>query len=199
MTLLKALFALFCAFFKIGLFGFGGGIAMLPLIGQTMQSFGILSGSEFGNLVAISQVTPGPIAVNAATYAGFKYAGVLGSVAATVGVALPSLILVLTIMHFMNKYKESSVMQGISTGIKPATVGLIASAVVVMAETAIYVGKAGGEAAFIAGSGLDMTIGGFALVPCLMFLVTAILTLTTKIDPLIPMLVMGVLGAFLCC
>ena len=70
---------LFSMFFRIGLFSFGGGLAMLPLIFQSVQDFGFMSAEEFSDLVALSQVTPGPIAVNAATYVGFNYSGVLGA------------------------------------------------------------------------------------------------------------------------
>ena len=81
---------LFAMFFRIGLFSFGGGLAMLPLIFQSVKDFGMMTTSEFSDLVALSQVTPGPIAVNAATYVGFNGAGIPGALAATLGVALPS-------------------------------------------------------------------------------------------------------------
>ena len=83
---------LFVMFFRIGLFSFGGGLAMLPLIFQSVKDFGMMTASEFSDLVALSQVTPGPIAVNAATYVGFNGAGIPGALAATLGVALPSFI-----------------------------------------------------------------------------------------------------------
>ena len=86
---------LFVMFFRIGLFSFGGGLAMLPLIFQSVKDFGMMTASEFSDLVALSQVTPGPIAVNAATYVGFNGAGIPGALAATLGVALPSFILIL--------------------------------------------------------------------------------------------------------
>ena len=90
---------LFTVFFRIGIFSFGGGLAMLPLIFQSVQSFGIMSAHEFSNLVALSQVTPGPIAVNAATYVGFNYAGIPGAAVATLGVCVPSFILVLIVLN----------------------------------------------------------------------------------------------------
>ena len=91
---------LFLVFAKIGLFGFGGGMAMLPMIYQGAKTFGLMSADEFSNLVAISQVTPGPIAVNAATYVGFNCAGYSGAAVATFGVALPSFILVTLACYF---------------------------------------------------------------------------------------------------
>ena len=82
---------LFTEFFKIGAFSFGGGMPMLPLIFQSVSDFGLMSPQDFADLVALSQVTPGPIAVNAATFVGYKMAGVLGSIFATLGVISPSI------------------------------------------------------------------------------------------------------------
>ena len=117
-------------FFTIGLFSFGGGYAMVPLMEREIAAHGWLAAREFADIVAISQMTPGPIAVNAATYIGFRVAGVAGSAAATLGVFLPSLILVLLVARFLRKFKESRGVEGVLSGIRPATVGLIASAVV---------------------------------------------------------------------
>ena len=86
---------LFLLFAKIGVVGFGGGNAMLPLIYQGANNLNLMSESEFSNLVAIAQVTPGPIAVNAATYVGYNTAGFAGALVATFGVALPSFVLVM--------------------------------------------------------------------------------------------------------
>lgn len=117
---------LFLVFAKIGVFGFGGGMAMLPMIYQGAKTFGLMSADEFSNLVAISQVTPGPIAVNAATYVGFNCAGYAGAVSATFGVALPSFILVTLACYFIAKFKESKAIDGAFAGIRPVTAGLIA-------------------------------------------------------------------------
>ncbi|HEX3048644.1 MAG TPA: chromate transporter, partial [Bacillota bacterium] len=78
---------------------------MLPMIYQDIQTFGLMSANEFSNVVALSQMTPGPIAVNAATYVGFKSANFWGAVFATIGVSMPSFILILLIASFMNKFK----------------------------------------------------------------------------------------------
>lgn len=131
-------FKLFYIFFYIGLFSFGGGYAMLPLIYQAIQNFHIMSAHEFSNVVALSQMTPGPIAVNAATYVGFKSAGFWGAAFATLGVSLPSFLLILTIAAFFNKFKTSPVIQAVLTGIRPATVGMIATAVLFFWNTAIF-------------------------------------------------------------
>lgn len=124
-------------FFKIGLFSFGGGYAMVPLMEREIAAHGWLIAQEFADIVAISQMTPGPIAVNAATYIGFRVAGIIGSAAATIGVFLPSLILVLLVARFLQKFKASRGVEGILSGIRPATVGLIASAVVFFSQMSI--------------------------------------------------------------
>ena len=126
---------LFYIFFKVGLLGFGGGYAILPMIYQEIQTFGFISHDDFSNLVALSQVTPGPIAINAATFVGFKTAGTLGAIVATTAVCLPSFLLITLVLHFMNKFKENVVIQHILKGIRPATIGLIGSAF-------IFIGKA---------------------------------------------------------
>lgn len=177
---MPALLQLFAAFFKIGIFGFGGGIAMLPLIFQTVQSFGLMSAEDFSDLVAISQVTPGPIAINAATFVGFHYAGVAGSVAATLGVVIPSFVILLIAMRFLDTYKESRVVQGVFTGIRPAVIGLIAAAIVFMAETVLIAG------------------GSIAAVPCVLFLIAFGLSMGTKISPVLLMVVMAAAGTVLC-
>ncbi|MGE5581878.1 MAG: chromate transporter [Bacillota bacterium] len=128
---------LFYIFFKIGLFGFGGGYAMLPMIYQDIQTFGLMSADDFSNVVALSQMTPGPIAVNAATYVGYRSAGFWGAAWATLGVSLPSLILILIIAGIMVKFKSNPVVQAVLTGIRPATVGMIVTAVLFFFNTSI--------------------------------------------------------------
>ena len=130
-------FYLFIIFFKVGVLGFGGGYAILTLIFQDVQAFGIMSAHEFANLVALSQVTPGPIAINAATYVGYNAAGVPGAVLATVAVSLPSFILCMLVLLFLHKFQTNKVVMGVLAGIRPATVGLMASAFLFMAQTAI--------------------------------------------------------------
>ena len=128
---------LFISFFKVGAFAFGGGMAMLPIIFQEVERYGMMTQTEFARLVALSQVTPGPVAVNAATYTGMIYAGVPGAVVATFGVALPSFAVIIIVMKFMEAFKESKGLEGILGGIRPATVGLIAAAFIYIAQTSI--------------------------------------------------------------
>ncbi len=194
-------------FARIGLFSFGGGYAMLPLIFQSVQDFGVMSAHEFSNLVALSQVTPGPVAVNAATYVGFNYAGFWGAAAATFGVGLPSFVLVLIAVHFLNKFRESSGIEAVFSGIRPATVGLIASAAVFLAETALIDSESLAETAlFSGGAGLLASLGSFLggifgsvqWMPACIFAITLVLAGKFKVSPIKITILMGLIGAFLC-
>ena len=125
---------LFYTFFKIGLFGFGGGYAMLSMIqGEVVTRYGWVSSQEFTDIVAISQMTPGPIGINAATYVGFTSTGsVVGSVIATFAVVLPSFILMLTISKFFLKYQKHPIIASVFEGLRPGVVGLLAAAALVL-------------------------------------------------------------------
>ena len=125
---------LFYTFFKIGLFGFGGGYAMLSMIqGEVVTRYDWVSTQEFTDIVAISQSTPGPIGINAATYVGFTATGsIWGAVIATFAVVLPSFILMLTISKFFLKYQKHPAVEAVFSGLRPAVVGLLASAALVL-------------------------------------------------------------------
>ena len=126
---------LFLSFFKIGLFAFGGGYAILSLIQhEIVVDRGWLTQSELTDIVAISQMTPGPIGINSATYVGYVATGnsVWGSLVATFAVCLPSFILVLMISHFILKHKENPIIKSIFAGLRPVVVGLIASAALLL-------------------------------------------------------------------
>lgn len=131
---------LLVSFAKIGLFGFGGGYAMIPLLQKEIAAHGWLSAKEFLDIVAISQMTPGPIGVNAATYIGFRTAGVVGALCATFGLVLPSLILVIIAARFFLKFQEKPAVQAVLGGIRPVTIGLIGSAVLFFMENSIFTG-----------------------------------------------------------
>jgi chromate transporter len=125
---------IFITFFKIGLFSFGGGYAMLPLIQQEVTSVHPwVSVTEFIDIVAISQITPGPIAINSATYIGYKTAGFLGSTVATLGVIMPSIIIMIIISKFFFKFKNNKYVEYAFLGLRPSTVGLIAAAAILVA------------------------------------------------------------------
>lgn len=133
---------LFITFFEIGLFGFGGGYGMLSLIQhETVEQWHWLSSSEFTDIVAISQMTPGPIGINSATYCGYTaihnagyghLMAVLGSVTATFALVLPSLILMILISKMFMKYMHTRTVTGIFAGLRPAVVGLLAAATLLL-------------------------------------------------------------------
>ena len=124
---------LFLTFFKIGLFTFGGGYAMLPLIMQEVESHGWMASEELINFIAVAESTPGPFAINCATYVGSEMGGVLGSFCATLGVVTPSFIVILIVAKIYEKFKQSKLVKGAMCGLRPAAVGLIASAVLTTA------------------------------------------------------------------
>lgn len=133
---------LFITFFEIGLFGFGGGYGMLSLIQtETVVHHHWLSSAEFTNIVAVSQMTPGPIGINSATYCGYVathnagyngFMAVLGSTVATFALVLPSLILMVLISKMFMKYMNTSAVQNIFSGLRPAVVGLLAAATLLL-------------------------------------------------------------------
>lgn len=129
---------LFLTFFKIGAFTFGGGYAMLPLIQEEVLRKVWLTEQEIVNFVAVSESTPGPFAINIATFIGAKTGGIFGSVCATLGVVLPSFIIILIVAKCFEKFKENSVVAGCMSGLKPATIGLIAAAVVSVGKTVFF-------------------------------------------------------------
>ena len=125
---------LFYVYLKIGIFGFGGGYAMLSLIqADVVDRYGWISSQEFTDIVAISQMTPGPIGINSATYIGYVVTGsVLGSIVTTLTVMLPSFLLVLYASHFIRRHKDSVAIKGIFAGLRPVVIGLIASAALLL-------------------------------------------------------------------
>lgn len=129
---------LFLTFFKIGAFTFGGGYAMLPLIQEEVLKKAWLSQQEIIDFIAVSESTPGPFAVNMATFIGTQTDGVLGAVCATLGVVLPSFIIILIVARCFEKFKTNKIVKGCMSGLKPATVGLIGAAVVSVGETVFF-------------------------------------------------------------
>ena len=133
---------LFYTFFIIGLFGFGGGYGMLSLIQtETVVNHAWLSSAEFTNIVAVSQMTPGPIGINSATYCGYTAVhnagfgnamSILGSATATFALILPSLILMILISRLFMKYMHTAVVESIFSGLRPAVVGLLAAAALLL-------------------------------------------------------------------
>ncbi|MBR5821693.1 MAG: chromate transporter [Alistipes sp.] len=130
---MAVLLQLFVSYLKIGFFGFGGGYAMLSLIhSEVVVRNGWLTNGEFSDIVAVSQMTPGPIAINSATYIGYEVAGVLGSVVATVAVCLPALTIMMLITRFFLRLRDNRYVKGVVMGMRPVVVGMIASAALLL-------------------------------------------------------------------
>lgn len=135
-------FELFYTFFKIGAFTFGGGYAMLPLIQAEVIAKSWIAGDTLINFIAVAESTPGPFAINIATYIGSEMGGsfgvwgsIFGAFSATLGVVMPSFIIILIVAKFFEKFKESKAVKGVMSGLKPAVIGLIATAVISIGKT----------------------------------------------------------------
>lgn len=129
---------LFWTFLKIGAFTFGGGYAMLPLIQSEVAAHGWLTSEELVNFIAVSESTPGPFAVNISTYVGMTVGGLFGAFCATLGVILPSFVIILIVAKCFEKFRSSKVVLGCMSGLKPAVVGLIGAAVISVGKTVFF-------------------------------------------------------------
>ncbi|MDE5810339.1 MAG: chromate transporter [Muribaculaceae bacterium] len=175
------------SYLKIGLFGFGGGYAMLALIEREIVGPGWITEQMFTDIVAISQMTPGPIGINSATYIGYVAPGhagfdgiiwgLLGSIVCTLVVVLPSFILVTYTSHFITRHKESALIKGVFAGLRPVVVGLIASAALLLMNTANF----GSETDDIIKSVIICVISF-----CIVFF--------TKIHPILVIILAGITG-----
>ncbi|MCR5181417.1 MAG: chromate transporter [Clostridia bacterium] len=178
---------LFLTFLKIGFVGFGGGLAILPLIYQGVSRFTDITKEQFANFFGISQATPGPIAVNAATYVGFETAGVLGAACSTLGVILPSFLLVVVFTKILTENRDNRLVDGAFVGIRPVTLGMLLSGVWFIAEGALFVGTGHPDMLGVVG-GVDLPVLGMALV-------SFGLSLWNKAGAITLIITMGVIGA----
>ncbi len=183
---------LFVTFFKIGLLGFGGGMAILPLIYQGALALSGMDAETFADLFAISQATPGPIAVNAATFVGFQVAGVGGALAATIGVACPSFILVALVEKLLSKYRQNRYIDGAFSGIRPATVGMIAAATVFLSKTSLF------QVDVDMSMGLMEVLASIDWLPVVIAVVTLVLAAKFHVGTVKLILIMAVVGAVFC-
>ena len=182
---------LFLTFFKIGAFTFGGGYAMLPFIQQEVLHHGWVAEADLINFIAVSESTPGPFAINMATYIGSVVGGeyglwgsILGSACATLGVVLPSFIIILIVARFYEKYKQSRIVKGCMSGLKPAVVGLIGAAVLSVVAEVLF--PAGVSAAVFVSPDFYVALGIFAL--------TCTLAFWKKVHPIWLILLSAALG-----
>lgn len=178
------LFNLFISFFKVGLFSFGGGYAALPLIQEEVVNKNTWLGiSEFNNLITISQMTPGPIAINSASFVGTRVYGISGAIVASLGCVMPSFIIVGTISYFYNKYRKLDTMQSILGFLRPAVVSMILAAGVDILKTAFF------DVKKMSFENLDIS-----MVVLFVFILLAIRK--TKIDPIFLMIISGFIYMF---
>lgn len=129
---------LFIEFFKIGLFSIGGGMATIPFLIDLSGKYDWYTTAEFGNMVAISQSTPGPVGINMATYAGYQAAGIGGALVATVSLVLPALFIIMLIAKFMQNFSDNPIVQSIFHGIRPTVAALILYAVLELCKIALF-------------------------------------------------------------
>ena len=134
-----SLFSIYLLFVKYGFLSFGGGYVLITMfIHDLVEKYQLLTASEFANLLAIAQMTPGPIGINTATYAGYQTNGIIGGIIATLGLLTPAIFLVLAAAFYFKKWEKSPIMQGLLYGMRPATLGLIISAILIFANIAIF-------------------------------------------------------------
>ena len=195
---------LFISFLEVGLLGFGGGLAIVRLIYDSIQPFLDMSQETFANIVAISQITPGPLAVNTATFVGYEAAGVGGALAATFGVILPAFIIVSLVSRAIQKFRDSKVVNGALAGIRPATMGLIAAAAATLVRPSLagesrlgsgLLAKLGADA----GSGIFNVISGSPVdvISVIILVATVIMIAKYKKSPFFVLIIMGCIGAVL--
>ncbi len=167
-------FKLFYSFLKIGLFGFGGGYAMLSLIqSEIVDKNGWLTNAEFTDIVAISQMTPGPIAINSATYVGYTATGnIWGSLLATLGVCLPAATLMMLITKFYLKLKDNPTIKNIMFGMRPMVVALIGSAAMILINPANFIDR----------------------ISYIIFFVSLLLCTLTRVNPILIIVLSGIAG-----
>ena len=180
---------LFLAFLQIGAFSFGGGYAAMPLIqSQVVTKHSWITISDFTDLVTIAEMTPGPIAVNAATFVGNQVAGIPGALVSTIGVVLPSCIFVTTLAWLYRKYRSLTLMQGILQSLRPAVVAMIFVAGITILLPAL----------FVSGT-IYFGEGNLQLRPALIFIAALICLRSLKLNPIMVMVGCGVIELLFRC
>lgn len=185
------LIRLFLLFIKVALFNFGGGFAMIPLISAELEQYQWLTSQEFMNIIAISQMTPGAIAINTSTFVGFRVAGIFGAIVSTLAIPLPSTILVIFLYPVLDKNKNHPLVKMVFYGLRPVVAGLIVAAVFFVGNTALI------SSGFIDESFIEIiknplqsiNFGSVAIV-----IVGFILITKTKINPILLMLLAAIVG-----
>lgn len=165
---------LFFTFLKIGAFTFGGGYAMLSLIRASIIENNWMDEDQILNFIAVSESTPGPFAINVSTYVGMEAGGIFGSVLATLGVVLPSFIIILIVAKLYDKFKTNKYVQGAMSGLKPAVIGFIATAVLSTGITVFFP------------TGIKLEVmGTFAFITSVIIFVSMLILALKKVHPII--------------
>lgn len=174
---------LFFTFLKIGAFTFGGGYAMLPLIRASITENNWMDDDQILNFIAVSESTPGPFAINVSTYVGMEAGGIFGSVLATLGVVLPSFIIILIVAKLYDKFKTNKYVQGAMSGLKPAVIGFIATAVLSTGITVFFP------------TGIKLEVmGTFAFITSVIIFVSMLILALKKVHPIIIIGISAVAG-----
>ena len=174
-------FQLFWAYLKIGIFGFGGGYAMLSMIQfEVVDHYNWMTVEEFADMVALSQMTPGPVSINIATYIGYTVGGIWGSLVATAAIVLPSLLMLYLVLKFLFKHKDNYIVKTTLASMKPVIAGLIFVAALIMMNPVSFAD------AGLHGSNISVII--CAVTFCCVF--------WTKINPILLIIASGLVGYF---
>lgn len=178
---------LFWSFFQIGLFSIGGGYAAMPLIQeQVVNLHPWLTMTQFADIITIEEMTPGPIAINSATFVGIQIAGLPGAIVATLGCVVPSCVIVMTLAYVYYRFRGLRMVQGVLAGLRPAVIAMIASAGLSLFSLAVY-----GQRSF------PGDLLSFDVVAVVIFLAACLLQWKAKRSPIQVMLLSGLLGVLL--
>ena len=180
---------LFYEFLKTGLFTVGGGLACLPFLREISTKTNWYTQEELINMIAISESTPGPIGANVATYAGYKVAGILGAIVATISLVIAPMIIIIIIANFLEKFKDNKYVQAVFYGIRPAVAGLIASAGYSVMQISIFAPEAFQQTKNI----LDF----FNLKACLFFSIMLFAVMKFKKHPALYIGIAALIGIFI--
>lgn len=179
---------LFFTFLRIGAFTFGGGYAMLPLIHEQVIAHNWIDEKSLIDFIAVSESTPGPFAVNIATYVGVQVGGIFGSLCATFGVVFPSFVIILIVAKCFEKFRQSKIVKGCMSGLKPAVVGLIGASVISVGETVF------------APNGFDTSIFyDFSFYAALVTFIISVVLAFRKMHPILIICISALLGIIFGC
>ncbi len=175
------LLELFLVFAKIGSISFGGGYAMIPFLQYEVVSRNWLTDNEIMDMLGMSQITPGPIATNMATFVGYNQGGILGAIVATIGVTLPSTIMVILVTRYIIQKLPENKREAIFLGLQPVVVALIFCSCISLARNIFFI------------SDLDINFK-IDLVPIIIFIVSLILSIKYKINPIKVIILSAIMG-----